>query len=78
MKYNNGDRVRIINYGHLIWDYDRDKEKYNTWDLQPGFVGKEATIIETAESQPGYERYKLEIDGVGNVAWFGLKQLKRV
>ncbi len=76
MKYNLGDRVEIVNYGHQIWNSIEGSDKVNVIDLQPQLVGKQATIMESTENQPGYEQYKLDIDGYGSRAWFGLKQLK--
>ncbi len=75
MKYNNGDRVRIVNYGHPIWEYNKAGDKYSILDLRPGLVGKEATIVNSKVTQ-GKEQYKLAIDDYGEISWFGLKQLE--
>ena len=80
MKYKTGDRVEIINYGQAIWSSDpcTGKGKVMVTDMQPQLVGKKATISECTESQPGYERYSLDIDDYGYIAWFGLDQLKLI
>jgi len=79
MKYKTGDRVEIINYGHAMWEaIPGSKDKVNVTDMQPQLVGKKATISECTESQPGYERYSLDIDNYGYIAWFGLDQLKLI
>jgi hypothetical protein len=72
MKFKTGDRVQIVNYGQAIWD-----EKGMT-DIQPQLVGKKGTISEATESQPGYERYSLDVDNYGYIAWFGTAQLMRL
>lgn len=79
MEYKTGDRVEIINYGHAIWNIvEGSVSEMEYTDIQPQLVGKKATIFECAESQPGWERYSLDIDNYGYIAWFGLKQLKRI
>lgn len=76
MKYKVGDRVEIISHGHAIM---RIVNRKSEWiDLHPEYVGKEAIIMEYTEPQPGFERYSLDIDGIGKVSWFGLKQLKKI
>ncbi len=79
MKYKTGDRIEIINYGHPIWEaIPGNKDKVNVTDIQPQLVGKKATVSECSESQPGYERYSLDFDNYGYIAWFGLDQLKLI
>ena len=69
MKYKTGDRVEIINYGHAMYEaIPGSKDKVNVTDIQPQLVGKKATVSECTESQPGYERYSLDIDNYGYIA----------
>ena len=77
MKYNPGDRVEIINYGHQVWSYPDGKNgSAVVTDIAPRLVGKHAVVVICSESQPGWERYSLDIDDYGSRAWFGLNQLK--
>lgn len=76
MEYKIGDRVEIINYGSMYWAWE-GKEKIQK-DLNPELVGMKAVVTACSESQPGFEKYALDVDGHHKVAWFGLKQLKRI
>ena len=76
MQYKKGDRIEIINYGAPVWS--TENKMTEVIDLQPQLVGKKATISECTESQPGYEKYSLDVDNYGYIAWFGLNQLKLV
>jgi len=79
MKYKTGDRVEIINYGQAIWKaIEGNTDKVEMIDIQPQLVGKKATVSECSESQPGYEKYSLNFDNYGYIAWFGLNQLKLI
>ena len=75
MKYKTGDRVEIINYGHPGWW--RIDGKVHVSDLRPELVGCKATVIGGVTTQKK-QSYKLDIDGHGHIAWFGLKQLKLI
>ena len=77
MEYKNGDRVEIINYGHQVWRTIEGSDKVAVYDLRPERVGKSATIVRGTLTQ-NRESYCLDIDDVGEVSWFGLKQLKRI
>ena len=78
MQYKKGDRVEIINYGAPVWRRVKGTARSEWIDTQPQLVGKKATISKCTESQPGYEKYSLDIDDYGYIAWIGLKQLKLI
>lgn len=72
-----GDKVRIINYGHLIWYKDEKTDKIKWMDLYPELVGKEAKIVEKTKTQ-GVKYYGLKIKGEGYMSWFTKKQLEKI
>jgi len=76
-KYRIGARVKIL-IGHYMWKTNGSVDpKVYIHDMRPDLVGKNATI-KTRTIVQGLQRYGLEIDGVGYMAWFGLKQIERV
>ena len=77
MKYKTGDRVKIVNYGHQIWINEGEGEMPTVYDLRSYLVGKKATIVDCCLTQ-NIENYSLDIDDIGKMSWFGLKQLKKV
>jgi len=74
MKYNTGDRVKLVNYGHQTWIRPKDGDKVKVYDLQPDLVGREAIVVEGVTTQ-NQEKYVLDIKGKGKQAWFSTKQL---
>ncbi len=71
MPYNIGDKVRIVNYGALMWGVEDGKPFFYDW--QPQLVGKEATIKKVFKGE-----YGLNVKGEGYISWFSKKQLKLI
>jgi hypothetical protein len=69
-----GDKVKVVNYGHRIWE-NRGGDKI-VFDIAPQIVGK-IGIINKVESTQGIHGYS--IDGIkGKVAWYNDDQLEMV
>ncbi|MBT7349666.1 hypothetical protein HN803_02630 [candidate division WWE3 bacterium] len=83
-KYNKGDRVRIINYGHQIWEQSGVPGKVKVIDLSPELVGRLGTIQysyndeydKVQRDRP--EQYSIKFDNGREVSWFTLNQLERI
>lgn len=84
-KYKVGDKVEIVNYGHIIWqskhsgeakmDLKLHSEDKDIWffDSNPELIGKVGII--TKKTQRG----AYSIDGIpGKSAWYGEDQLKLI
>lgn len=60
--FQTGDRVRIVNYGHLVWsrDFLGAENLYGTYDngywydIRPDYIGKETVIIKKSEDSNSY------------------------
>ena len=66
-KFNIGDRVRVVNYGHII-SYRK------TVDILPGIIGKTGVITGKIDSL-GEEKYS--IDGIKEKSsWYTADQLE--
>lgn len=89
-KYSIGNKVKIINYGHLIWQskdsqqldlnlkfpiiYEDDEDKY--LDMTSSIVGKEGVITKISMTQ-GMPQYSIE--GIPEkVAWYDEQQLELI
>lgn len=82
-----GDVVKIINYGHIIWEHKEspyklpfpvihESEMTYTKDSNAGIVGKTGTIREVTTSQ-GRPQYA--IDGIPEKsAWYNQDQLELI
>ena len=70
-----GDRVRVINYGALLWEND----KYGnliTFDMNPELIGKEGVVSKVTKTQ-GVTEYA--VDGIPQRhAWYDRGQLERL
>lgn len=67
-----GDKVKVVNYGHHIWE-TRDG-KMMTFDIAPQVIGKEGIIAKVGTTQ-GIISYS--IDGIkGKAAWYHEDQLE--
>ena len=83
-KYNKGDRVRIINYGHQIWEQSGVPGKVKVIDLSPELVGRLGTIQysyndeydKVQRDRP--EQYSIKFDNGREVSWFTPNQLERI
>lgn len=74
MKYNIGDKVRIINYGHMIHiGTGVPGREPGPCDIRPELIGLEGVVEKGILTQgvPGYS-----IDGIG--AWYHEDQLELV
>jgi len=88
-KFAIGDKVRIVNYGHLIWQnknfnnepmmaFPLYTEDENCWwlDMSPDLVGQ-IGIIQQATVTQGHSQYA--IDGIkGKHAWYDDEQLEMI
>ncbi len=72
MKFVIGDKVRIINYGHHIWERGEWDGKIKMIDLSPDLVGKEG-IVSKATLTQGIPQYA--VDGLRKHAWYNEDQL---
>ncbi len=81
--YKIGDKVRIINYGHPIWEsksfYKESTSKHIIYedeelrwiDISPNIVGKEG-IVEKVDVVQGTPQYSIK--GIG--AWYFEEQME--
>jgi len=88
IEFNIGDNVRIVKYGHLIWEsktmpgqrsnqksyYEDDKRAWI--DIVPHIVGKEGKVYQKIKTDNGY-RYSLS--GIsGKHSWYYFEQLELI
>lgn len=87
-KFAIGDKVRIVEYGHLIWEnknFDQPKLSFPVYveddamrwlDMSPHLVGQEGIIqkVTITQGQPQYA-----IDGIPQKhAWYDEQQLEMI
>jgi len=72
-KFNVGDKVRVVGYGHLIFGFENGRK--TTTDICADLVGKEGTVKEVTETQG---KIKYALDGLSKTAWYDEKQLEKV
>lgn len=73
VKLQIGDKVKIINYGHIIWGHDEIETIY-TNDKMPSLVGQEGKII-------GYDIHTrtYTLEGIkGKCSPFNRDQLEKI
>lgn len=75
MRLKSGDKVRIINYGHHIFDIDENGE-FRVIDLVPEIVGKIGVIDRATETQTSGQYSIIGIPG--KTAWYDDKQLELI
>jgi len=75
MKFGIGDKVKIINYGHQIWERIEGTDKVNIIDIHPDLVGQ-IGMISKAEITQGIPEYAIE--GLAKHAWYDEGQLEMV
>ena len=82
-KYKVGDKVRIVNYGHKVWMYQKmvdgkiiELDEVEWYDMCPERVGMLATIRKVTVTQ-GIDKYGLTTE-LGNISWFHNNQLELV
>lgn len=73
MKFNIGDKVEIINYGHIIWHMQDDKLVAH--DMSPELIGQQGIITDAHQTQ-GKDTYALQ--GPNKAAWYDNGQLKLI
>ncbi len=86
--YKIGDKVKIVNYGHLIWEHkDEPKERKLNFplimedgnlmflDMSPELIGKEGIIMQTTETQG---KMKYAIEGPNKYGWYNGDQLELI
>lgn len=75
MNYGIGDKVRIVNYGHNIYTYNK-KDGTKTVDLSPDIVGKEGIVSKAIRTR---DTPQYAIDGLhGKHAWFSEDQMEMI
>lgn len=89
-KYKIGDKVTIVNYGHLMWintklmqtDYYEKmtalkEDGYFKWyDMQPELVGKKGVVNKVTNTQ---NKPKYGLSGIaGKSAWYDEEQLELI
>jgi len=85
-KYNVGDKVKIVNYGHAVWENkEHDKypsrlplikeDKHLRWvDMSHEVIGQSGIVVEVKDVQ-GTPNYA--IDGIkGKHAWYTEDQMQ--
>ena len=84
-KFEIGDKVKVVNYGHRMWSYKGTETKVNwpiisedeniIWnDMQSEIVGKYGVVDKVTETQ-GITKYSL--DGIPQKsAWYNEEQLE--
>ena len=66
-----GDKVRVVNYGSLIWDCTGSNP--TTTDISEGAIGKEGVVVKISESG------KYAVDGIPEkYAWYNDDQLELI
>lgn len=86
-KFNLGDRVKVVNYGHKLWYSKSNNTEFPSWpilkeddkaiiyDMNPEMIGKEGVVRISSETQ-GKPEYALEIQG--KQAWYNEDQLELI
>ena len=89
-KFNIGDKVEIINYGHIMWESKttelehslskhfpilKEDDKFRWIDVEPKLVGQTGIVSKRTETQ-GQNNYALE--GPNKHAWYAEVQLKMI
>ncbi len=75
MKYKIGDKVKVINYGSLLWQRN-SVGNISILDIRPGVIGKEGVICK-ADLTQGKPTYA--IDGIPEKhSWYDEEQLEMV
>lgn len=82
-KYKVGDKVKIVNYGHLMWSHKKmsfpvvSEDGGIVWmDMSAELVGQEGVVnkITITQGNPEYG-----IDGIkGKCAWYNENQLEKL
>lgn len=87
--YGIGDKVKIINYGHLIWEHkdipENQKSKRPTYyeeyfmrfiDINPELINQKGLIQEVSNTQ---NTPKYSISGIkGKTSWYSEDQMKMI
>ena len=84
--YKVGDKVRVVNYGHSVWEHKsvgesslpliKEYESVRFVDLQPYLIGQQGVVGSVVIRQ---ERPSYVIEGIsGKSAWYYEDQLEAV
>jgi hypothetical protein len=82
-KYQHGQRVRCINYGHAIYKFIGNGMAERN-DLMPELVGEEGTIkgsykdLHGGSQERNLNSYSVKWDVSGEISWFGIEQLEAI
>lgn len=85
--YKVGDKVRVVNYGHAIWEHKsigessfpliKELESLRLVDLQADLIGQQGVIDRVLVVTQGRPKYS--VDGIsGKTAWYNEDQLEAV
>jgi len=74
MKFNLGDKVKVVNYGHQVFTTSNGVR--SEYDALPGIVGKEGMVtkVSTVQNKPSYSVSGIPEKG----SWFNEDQLELV
>jgi hypothetical protein len=88
-KFQTGDRIEIVNYGHIAWCGEEfkaamfpeakvlnKKDRLLTIDTNPSLIGKKGIIVEQSKCQGNYE-YAIKFDAGGYSAWYFEGQISK-
>lgn len=84
--YKVGDKVKIVNYGHAVWEHKsvgesslpliKEYESVRLVDLQPYLIGQQGVVGQVVIIQ---ERPSYAVEGIsGKSAWYYEDQLEAV
>lgn len=91
MKFKEGDRIRIVNYFHLIWQSKKNAEQegmmnvpavgqdkdFYYYDIDHRRVGEYGTVVECTTTQ-GKPQYSIYFDVGGTSSWFSENQMEAI
>lgn len=87
-RYKVGDRVRVVHYGHAIWEHKSEDisvssfpiiQQSDEWivrDMSPEMIGREGIVktVSLAQGKPSYALSEIK----GKAAWYNEDQLELV
>lgn len=91
-KFKIGDKVKIVNYGHLMWVSKSNTERlanitmpkvyeddtFEYFDMAPELVGQKRVVRDISLCQGRFDYALCNEDGSGYIAWLSEKQLELI
>lgn len=78
MEFNIGDKVKVINFGSMSWEFKENKT-IEVKDVNPGLIGQIGIIVSKVKSNIPISPHQYAIDGIkGKHAWYIEPQLEMV